>query len=89
MLAARVQPTYLTNVCQLGFKQCFATVDMDYCAHLLHECVATGNFTQPVSIELKERPVEPTLLFTEKENEINQQRCKKQKFYAMFLNEQN
>ena len=87
MLAARIQPTYLTNVCQVGFKRCTVTNDMDYCAHLLRDCIGTGNFTQPAAIEVQERAVEPTLTFTDKENEINQRRCKKQKFYAMFFKE--
>ena len=85
MLAARIQPTYLTDVCQAGFKNCTVTNDMDYCAHLLHDCIGTGNFTQPVAFEIEEKPVEPLLTFTVKENEVNQLRCKKQKFYAMFF----
>ena len=85
MLAARIQPTYLTDVCQAGFKNCTVTNDMDYCAHLLHDCIGTGNFSQPVAFEINEKPVEPPLTFTNKENEINQLRCKKQKFYALFL----
>ena len=83
MLAARIQPTYLTDVCQAGFKNCTVTNDMDYCAHLLHDCIGTRNFTQPSAIKLKDRPVEQPLTFTKKENEINQRRCKKQKFYVM------
>ncbi|CAG5081852.1 Oidioi.mRNA.OKI2018_I69.PAR.g9976.t1.cds [Oikopleura dioica] len=85
MLAARIQPTYLTNVCQAGFKNCTVTNDLDYCAHLLHECIGTGNFIQPAAIEIEERAIEPPLTFTDKENEVNQVRCKKQKFYAMFF----
>ncbi|CAG5108004.1 Oidioi.mRNA.OKI2018_I69.chr1.g3592.t1.cds [Oikopleura dioica] len=85
MLAARIQPTYLTNVCQAGFKNCTVTNNMDYCAHLLHDCIGTGNFTQPAVIKIQGRPVEPPLTFTDKENDVNQQRCKKQKFYAMFF----
>ena len=85
MLAARIQPTYLTDVCQIGFKNCTVTNDMDYCAHLLHDCIGTGNFTQPMAFEIKEKPVELPLTFTDRENEVNQRRCKKQKFYAMFF----
>ena len=85
MLAARIQPSYLTNVCQAGFKNCTVTNDMDYCAHLLHDCIGTGNFTQPAAMELEESPVEKIPTFTVKENEVNQLRCKKQKFYAMFF----
>ena len=85
MLAARIQPTYLTDVCQAGFKSCIVSNEMDYCAHLLHDCIGTGNFTQPAEIEIKERQVEPIPTFTEKKNEVNQRRCMKQKFYAMFF----
>ena len=85
MLAARIQPSYLTNVCQAGFKNCTVTNEMDYCAHLLHDCIGTGNFTQPLAFEIQEKPLEPSLTFTLKKNEVNQFRCKKQKFYAMFL----
>ena len=86
MLASRIQPTYLTDVCQVGFKKCILTNDMDYCAHLLHDCTGTRNFTQPVAIQIEERPVEPPLTFTDTENEVNQRRCMKQQFYAMFFN---
>ena len=85
MLAARIQPTYLTNVCQVGFKKCIVTNDMDFCAHLLHDCIGTGTFTQPPKVELQEKAIEPPLSFTDRENEINQLRCKKKKFYAMFF----
>ena len=85
MLASRIQPTYLTNVCQAGFKKCLLNTDMDYCAHLLHDCVGSKNFTQPVEIVLPERPKELSLEFTEKENEVNALRCKKQKFYDRFI----
>ena len=84
MLAARIQPTYLTNVCQAGFKKCTVSSDLNYCAHLLHDCIGTGNFTQPLVIELKEKKAEQTLIFTPRENEINQRRCKKFNFYAKF-----
>ena len=82
MLAARIQPSYLTEVCQVGFKKCIVANDMDYCAHLLHECTGTKNFTQPATVELKELERELPLKFSDEENEINRRRCKKQKFYA-------
>ena len=85
MLAARIQPTYLTDVCQLGFKNCTVTNEMDYCAHLLHDCIGTGNFTQPAEVIIPEEEKEAPLSFSDKESIINQFRCKKQKFYAMFL----
>ncbi|CAG5108048.1 Oidioi.mRNA.OKI2018_I69.chr1.g3612.t1.cds [Oikopleura dioica] len=83
MLAAQIQPTYLTNVCQVGFKKCTLTHDMNYCAHLLHDCIGTKTFTQPAEVTIPEKPKETPLEFTEKENEINAFRCKKRKFYAM------
>ena len=85
MLAARIQPTYLTNVCQAGFKNCSVTNDMDYCAHLLHDCIVTRNFTQPAAIKITDEPEALPLTFTDKENKSNQRRCKKQKFYALFF----
>ena len=85
MLAARIQPTYLTNVCQAGFKNCTPTNDMDYCAHLLHECIGTKNFTEPVDILLPKRLKIETLEFSKTENEINARRCKKKKFYDMVF----
>ncbi|CAG5104652.1 Oidioi.mRNA.OKI2018_I69.chr1.g1423.t1.cds [Oikopleura dioica] len=84
-LESQIQPTYLTNICQLGFKKCIKTNEMDYCAHLLHGCIGTGNFTQPDAASLPNRVTQPALTFTDRENEINQVRCKKKKFYAMVF----
>ena len=89
MLAARIQPTYLTDVCQKGFKTCIKNTGMDYCAHLLHDCIGTGNFTQPAELVIPEMHKETQLDFTDKENEINLYRCKKQRFYAMVLKSNN
>ena len=85
MLAARIQPAYLTDICQVGFKKCIKANEMDFCAHLLHDCIGTGNFTQPAEVALPKRENLLPLTFTDRENEINQQRCKKQKFYAMWF----
>ena len=86
MLASRIQPSYLTNVCQAGFKKCAYSSDMDLCAHLLHDCIGTGNFTQPELVSLPKREMQHTVFFTVKENKINQRRCKKQKFFAKVFN---
>ena len=85
MLAARIQPTYLTDICQVGFKKCIKTTEMDYCAHLLYGCIGTGNFTQPAKVILPKVKYEPPLTFTGEENKINQLRCKKHKFYVMVF----
>ena len=89
MLAARIQPSYLTTVCQFGFKECLLTNEMDYCAHTLHDCIGTKIFTQPTAIILQKKEQSPSMKFTDKENKINKLRCKKQKFYAMFLKHLN
>lgn len=81
MIQSRIQPSYLTNVCQINYKKCIKIEKMDLCGHLMHECHGTRNFTLPSPA----RPVRPSqissLSFTDEENRINLRRCKKKKFY--------
>ena len=57
---------------------------MDYCAHLLHECIGTRTFRQPAARKLLKYEAEnhEALAYTDIENTINQRRCKKQQFYV-------
>ena len=57
---------------------------MDHCAHLLYGCKTTREFNLPDEFTKLESRKEPARVFTEKENEINLLRCKKQNFYASF-----
>ena len=83
MLGARVQPSYLTHVCQRGYKSCLRNggIEMDYCAHLLNQCTESKEFVVPEEIAARELPKETQDVFTKRENEINLRRCKKQQFY--------
>ena len=83
MLASRVQPSFLTHVCQRGYKKCLRNggIEMDYCAHLLNQCTESKEFVVPEEVAARERPKERKYVFTKRENEINLRRCKKQQFY--------
>ena len=83
MLGARVQPSYLTHVCQRGYKNCLRNggIEMEYCAHLLHQCIDSKEFVVPEEVAAREIFINKPDEFTARENEINLRRCKKQQFY--------
>ena len=85
LLGSRIEPSYLTLVCQAGYKSCVKVTSSDYCSSELYKCTSTRVFEQPEEFVLPKRLVSPPLLFTKKENDVNLRRCKKQNFYDARL----
>ena len=73
--------TFLTNTCNLGYKQCLQTDTMETCAFLMEECKETKQFRKPEPIKKVTPKKQKPLRFNKKDNQVNLRRCKKKKFY--------
>ena len=85
LLGSRIEPSYLTLVCQAGYKTCTRMTSSDFCSHQLYKCTSTRVFEQPEEFVLPERADPSPPPFTKKDNEVNLRRCKKKNLYAMVL----
>ena len=78
---SRQRTTFLTNTCNIGYKQCLRTEKTDICGNFMQTCFETKEFKQPELVAShKPKNIKP-LIFDEKDNSVNLRRCKKKQFY--------
>lgn len=78
---SKLQTTFLSSTCQLGYKLCLQNDNMDLCGHLMQQCHETREFKQPVPVS-KIQPIQiKPVVFNVEENEVNLRRCQKKRFF--------